>query len=366
MSSQLNLLKNVVVVSLSETTLWTGRAKMAAEDFGLASGDLPPEAIASLGSKRLISPDALKPLHQIRYKLRRACMEVGTRFLAGFAVSVTEAGALTKKLNDIVAEGQAQKTIFLANFDTKIRAWQEENPKWGHILSAGTPEKDRIGNRIQFGFQAYLVQTPDDAAVAANLLSSVNLMTNRLVEEIVDEANIFVKHSLTDAREKGSQRTVEPMRRLQRKIESLCFIDPCFHSLAQVSKAILSTLPTKGKVEGDDFLRLARLGYLLSDENRFMAYARDIQAGNTSVDAVVEHITGLAPVVSAALPLLDVTPDEAVSLAAEDLFGQDNDMPADKQEEMLQAIASITGRPATPVVVTLKPKFVPPVAPDFI
>ena len=96
--SKLNILRNVVVISLSDTSLWTGRAKMTAEDLGLSDEQVPPDAIASLGSKRVIDGDALKPLNKIRYLMRRACLEVGTRFLGGFAVAI-EVG-IQDALND--------------------------------------------------------------------------------------------------------------------------------------------------------------------------------------------------------------------------------------------------------------------------
>ena len=352
--SSLNLLKNVVVISLAETSIWTGRAKLSADDFGLNADELPPEAIASLGSKRLISPDAIKPLHTVRYKMRRACKEVGTPFLGGFAVSVKESERLVRKLNTIVQEGEQVKRDFIAQFDTKLKQWHEANPEWAHILRAGTPEKDRITNRINFGFEAYLVTTPDNELVAANLLKSVDRIGNNLVEDIVSEAEIFVKRSLSGGREAGTQRTVEPLRRLQNKIESLSFIDPCLVSLSSLLSRMLSTVPTEGRVTGDAFMRLARMGYLLSDGDRFMSLAKEMHTGVKTVEQAYLDLIGSEVPKGAASPSLTALDDDVDEFTGLDsLFGGESN-PAPLEEAVMEAVHAVTASPVVAGSSTIK------------
>lgn len=287
MSSKMHILRNVIVFSLGETSLWTGRAKMKPEDLGLEEGQLPPEAVASLGSKRLISIDSLKPLTNVRYKMRRACMEVGTKFLGGYAVGAEEAEGLLKRLEGLVAEGEKRKASFLNNFDTKVKAWQAANPEWAHIMSAGTPERESIAKRINFGFHSVVVSAPDNAALARNLIGAVEMMGGNLIEEIVAEARQFVERSLISGRDQGSQKTVTPMRRLARKMQALKFIDPALGKMADVINAVLATLPSKGRVDGDAYLSLARVAHLLANRARFADTAQSLQEGQISVADVV-------------------------------------------------------------------------------
>lgn len=290
--TKLSVLRDVVVISLAEISIWTGRAKLTAEDLGLDPNDLPPDAVASLGSKRLLGAGDLKPMTQIRYKMRRACLEVGTKFLSGVAVAIDEAPALVKRLDALVQIGEQHKKAFLATLDAKFDDWHAANPKWQHIMRAGTPERERISGKISFGFTPIMIQCPDNDDVAKHLMGSVSTMGHNLVSEVVKEASLFVRQSLTSGREQGSQKTTEPIRRLGKKIESLKFIDPALGGVAKVVNSILSTIPTVGRVEGTHFLNLTRVAHLLADRGRFENLANALFEGTTTVDEVVKQITG--------------------------------------------------------------------------
>lgn len=339
MSSKLNILRNVVVISLSDTSLWTGRAKMTAEDLGLSDDEVPPDAIASLGSKRVIDGDDLKPLNKIRYLMRRACLEVGTRFLGGFAVAIEEAESLVNKLNKLVEEGEAIKKSFLATVDNKIDAWHDGNPKWKHIMSAGTPERDSIGKKISFGYHAIMVQTPENDTVAKSLLGAVDMMGNNLIEEIVAEARAFVQRSLVDGREQGSQKTVGPIRRLGNKIHALRFIDPSLSAMAEVVKRVLQTIPETGKVEAESFLNMTRVANLLASRARFAETSLALHEGRITVDDVVKTLTGAKPAEVAELPLES---SSASSINASEIFTDESAprIPA-KDAEVMQVVAQI-------------------------
>lgn len=287
-----NLLSSMVVVSLGETRLWTGRAKLKAEDLEVDEEALPPEALASLGSKRVISPDRIKPLQQIRYQMRRACLEVGTRFLGGFAVAEDEALALVHKLDKLVKSGEARAEKFFATFEADIRAWHEENPEWKHILSAGTPEKEKLRRRIGFGYQAYVVTTPGNESVAANLLGAVDMMGSSLVDEIVKEAGAYVKQSLKGGRNEGMQKTVDPVRRLGRKMVAVRFIDPTLGPMSKVVEGVLATIPTTGKVSGEAYMALTRVANLMADRRSLQATAKALFDGERTVESVVQQLTG--------------------------------------------------------------------------
>ena len=55
--SDIRILDNLLALNL-DISLWSARKKMTVEDFGGA--ELPPEDLASLGSKRIADPSSLK------------------------------------------------------------------------------------------------------------------------------------------------------------------------------------------------------------------------------------------------------------------------------------------------------------------
>ena len=77
------VLQGLVLVHLS-FSVWSGKKKLRPED--LKGANLPPDKLASLGSKRIFDPDALKVFATLKRQAERACEEVGVRFLGGYAI----------------------------------------------------------------------------------------------------------------------------------------------------------------------------------------------------------------------------------------------------------------------------------------
>lgn len=66
--------------------LWTSSKKLRPEGLQLANGSvLPPETLASLGTKKTVDPKQLHEFTQIKKEAERICLEAATRFIGGFA-----------------------------------------------------------------------------------------------------------------------------------------------------------------------------------------------------------------------------------------------------------------------------------------
>lgn len=289
-TNPIQVIENVVLISLVGTQLWTGRAKMNLEDLGLDSDDLPPNA--TLGSKPLIDLDDLAPLRKFRYEMHKVCAHHGTKFMGGYAIAVTEAREVVTELNNITKQANACKELFLQTLSDKIKKWHEANPDWQTRLKSATPAVERIRQRINFGFVPTMVTPPSDELVAANFHTEVGSMGNKMVTEVVKEAAQFVKQSLKAGREDGSQKTAEPIRRLAKKLHSLRFLEPSLATLSEVLNRVLLTIPTKGKIEGEHYFNLARVANLLADRNRMKATADALQSKALGVDELVYQLTG--------------------------------------------------------------------------
>ena len=94
----MNILDNIAILVLS-VSLWTGRKQLRQEDLKLADGsELPPQKLASLGSKRVMDPAALAPFATFKRRAERTVLAVGTRFLGGYAVPVEKLDELMTQL----------------------------------------------------------------------------------------------------------------------------------------------------------------------------------------------------------------------------------------------------------------------------
>ena len=87
MTHKANIILERVVLVKVEANIYGARKKLKKEDLVLADGSkLPPEDLASLGSKRLLDPEQLTVFNRLKKEAERICLRVGTRFLGGFAI----------------------------------------------------------------------------------------------------------------------------------------------------------------------------------------------------------------------------------------------------------------------------------------
>ncbi len=109
--SDIKVLDNLLALNLN-VNLWSARKKMVLEDFGGA--ELPPEDLASLGSKRIADPNSLKVFVTLKARAFNYLDRHGIRFMSGWAIPEDKAGDIIKELNcvrELPAE-RAKQTSF--------------------------------------------------------------------------------------------------------------------------------------------------------------------------------------------------------------------------------------------------------------
>ena len=118
--SDIKVLDNLLALNLN-VNLWSARKKMALEDFGGA--ELPPEDLASLGSKRIADPNSLKVFSTLKARAFNYLDRHGIRFMSGWAIPEDKAGDIIKELIGIRDEFLKEKDAFLADYDQSIENW---------------------------------------------------------------------------------------------------------------------------------------------------------------------------------------------------------------------------------------------------
>ena len=110
----IHTLSQVVFIHL-DFHLWSGRKKLRTEDLkNLTQEQIPPTTLASLGSKRICSPEDLAPGARCKKQAERVCQLYGFRFLGHFAVPEQRLEALLRGLEVAVADFNAWRSDFLS------------------------------------------------------------------------------------------------------------------------------------------------------------------------------------------------------------------------------------------------------------
>ncbi|WP_291443671.1 DUF3150 domain-containing protein [Desulfovibrio sp.] len=278
--SDIRILDNLLALNLN-VSLWSARRKMSQEDLGGA--ELPPEDLASLGSKRIADPENLKVFGTLKARAFNYLDRHGVRFMSGWAIPEEKAGEIVQELLNIRTEFQKEKEAFLAGYDQKVQAWIEKHHQWGEIIRNSLVGPDYVRARMDFRWQLYKVapleqHTDNTAVLEAGLAEEVQGLGGTLFDEVAKSADDIwrrVYHGKTEVTHKA----LSPLRTLHAKLTGLSFVEPHVAPVADIVQAALLRMPKKGNITGTDLLLLQGLVYLLKDSTALVPHAQKVIEG---------------------------------------------------------------------------------------
>lgn len=244
-----NILENIKLVVL-DIDIWTGRRSLTESDLKLEAGkELPPTKLASLGSKLVMDPEKLAVFHNLKTEAIRAVLRVGTRFLGAFAVPSDKMEELMAKLNTIVEEFTTKKQEFMDGYNAALEDWVKSNPGWESIIRNDAISSSVAEAKLKFGVQ--VIEVAPVAGYEDGLKKEVDGLTGQLRQEIEIVARATWKQSFK-GKAKVTQKALRPIRAMVSKIKGLAFIEPALDELVEGLEETLSSIPTKGMIEGHD------------------------------------------------------------------------------------------------------------------
>ena len=304
-TTDMQVLDSLLALNL-DISLWSARKKLQAEDFGGAT--LPPEDLASLGSKKIADPESLRIFSTLKSRTFNFLDRHGVRFMGGWAIPEAKAGQIVHELMDIRDAFFEAKKNFLADYDRAIQAWVEKHDSWGDIIRNSTVSSAYVDARIDFRWQMYkvapIMQHADTSVVLeAGLAEEVTNLGNTLFAEIAKEASDIWKR-VYDGKTEVTHKALSPLRTLHSKLVGLAFVEPHVMPAADIIKAALDRMPTKkGNIGGADLLLLQGVVSMLRDPDTLFEHAHKILAGDAPASVLadlsgsssVEQIAEVAP-----------------------------------------------------------------------
>ena len=285
-----NVLKGVDIVVL-EFHSTTGRRKLRENDIEIGvGGKLPSDKVASLGAKKVIDPEALKPFQTLKKKAERLLEQHAIKMFGGFAVPRNKTSAISVELDQIKADYNGYRdTDFLPNYERGIEAWIGANPEFERQLREAVYTVDQVRNRIWSSFSIFRVEAAESAGDFAETVKS---MGDKLLEEIAAEADKIYERSIQGHDESVSQRIKKPIGRLREKLAGLSFleeasVDPMIETIDKV----LDGLPESGAITGLDYHRVTQLILILSDPDKVRKHG----SGAIDLQAEAEAALGFVP-----------------------------------------------------------------------
>ncbi len=283
-------LKDVLVFSLF-FRIWSGRKKLRPEDL-VVGGGLPPEQLVSLGSKKVFSPEDIKPFHEVKRRAETTCASKGVRFVKGFAIPKVRAEEVAKELKGLMKEFDEAKTSFLASYVEERERWGQQFPEYRHIIERDVLSRAQVATRLGCGFQVFSVNAPEGDVAEMAYGGTTGLqdsLSAQLFIEVAAAARDLVKRSL-DGRAEVTQKFLRPLRAIKAKLECLAFLDAAVDPVIAEIDSVLGAMPRAGKIAGRDLAALRGVCALLSDPGRMRAHGGRVVAGETLADDEDEPI----------------------------------------------------------------------------
>jgi hypothetical protein len=284
-STDITVLKHLTVLRL-DVTIWSARKKLTPSDFG--TPDLPPEKLASLGSKRVCNPEDLRIFATLKSRAVSLLDRHGVRFLGGWAIPESSVQPVIAALERIAEDFTAAKDAFLGRYDESIKTWISENPGWETLIAGSLVSVDTVRARLGFAWQMFKIVPPRKAGKAdagRPLLDAVSGLGSTLfgeVAKVADEAWHKTFAGKTDV----SLKAMSPLRGLRQKLAGLSFVEPRVASVVDLLDAALDHVPDKGPIVGADLVMIQGLVCLLRDPVAVIEHGQKIIDGQTPEDAL--------------------------------------------------------------------------------
>jgi hypothetical protein len=284
MATDIAVLDHLVVVHL-DVHIWSARKKLTPPDLGGA--ELPPEDLASLGSKRVCNPEDLKTFGTLKARAVTLLERHGIRFLGGWAVPETSMEEISQGLSAIRQEFNAVKESFLQGYDQSVQDWIAKHPQWAGIIANSTVSEDYVRSRLDFRWRMFKVAGPSDTGVAHDdLRDDVGNLGNALFGEVAKAAADAWKCCYVGKTE-ITRKALSPLKAIHDKLLGLSFVEPRAAPVAELLDTAFRTIPKRGAIAGSILLMLQGLVSLLQNPQALLEHGQMILDGRAQAQDIL-------------------------------------------------------------------------------
>jgi hypothetical protein len=261
-------LKKLVCVHL-DVHLWGARKKLSIDDLKkVDTGSIPPETLASLGSKRIFPKEPLQPLHAIKKRAERLCLAGGTRFMGGVAVPAAKKTDIASTLDELQRQFQSEVDKLMSHYDSALDDFVADFPEWEYMLRDAVLSSAEVREKFAFNFYLFDISVPEGMhETDSHLSDAVHGLAGQVLHEVAVTAREMLKNTLAD-RESVSALALKTVKGMYGKLIAMSFLDRRLAATAARLEKLIDSLPPKGKIEGAEFHRLTAIVKVLADPDR--------------------------------------------------------------------------------------------------
>lgn len=314
--AEYSILDTSVMIHL-DISVWSGRAKLRREDIPNAD-NLPPSALASLGSKKLIDPSELTVFNTLRARASTMLDKLGVRFLGGWLLHKDKLTEADSELLLIRNSFVASASEFIDKYESNVESWLENFPDWASVIRPVLPSKYDMQRKFGFDWQVYTVRPAEDNC--GNMTDQLNDLPNAALREVIGMVwDIY--HEVFENRTTITKRGLRPVRTLISKLDSISYIHPMLFNVKQAFVQALGWLEPSVQDE-KTVLRFKR--FLLSmtnEEGIKLAFEGAPVTSSSDVELLISDVMGNASGMPEAEDAEEPAQEESTSMNNMDSLG---------------------------------------------
>lgn len=291
MNTDITVLGNLMALNL-DVNIWTARKKLTPSDFGGA--ELPPDDLASLGSKKVCDPKELRIFGTLKARAVNLLDRTGVRFLGGWAIPEDKADDIVPELTMIRDDFLSAKEQFLNRYDEAVRDWISQHPGWESLIGSSTVSADYVRSRIGFKWQFFKLLPPTDDAVHQGLQDEVKELGGTLFGEVAKAATDTWNRCF-EGKGKVTHKALSPLRSIHSKLSGLSFVEPRVVPVVDLLETAFNRVPSRGYIHGSALVMLQGVVSMLRDPATLVAHGQKILDGQDATDILTGLVANTIP-----------------------------------------------------------------------
>lgn len=291
-NTDITVLDNLVALNL-DVKIWTARKKLMPSDF--SGAELPPEELASLGSKKVCDPKELRIFGTLKARAVNLLDRIGVRFLGGWGIPEDKADDIVTELTAIREDFMAAKEQFLNRYDEAVCDWISQHPGWESLIGGSSVSADYVRSRLDFRWQFFKLVPPTDDAVGLGLQDEMQELGSVLFDEVGKAAGDTWKRCF-EGKDKVTHKALSPLRSIHGKLSGLSFVEPRVVPVVDLLETAFSRMPKRGYIKGSELIMLQGVVSLLRDPATLVAHGQKILDGQDAADILSSLIADSIPI----------------------------------------------------------------------
>lgn len=223
-----DVLAHSVIVAL-DVSIWSGKAKLDRQELSDADG-LPPEQMATLGSKKLFNPAKLRIFNALKARATSALDAAGTKFLGGWLVPEQRFGSVRDAVDHAQWDFNKAVADFISNYQSDLDDWCRQFPEWEYNIRRAAPDTGALMRKFGFSWQAFsAAPLPADSS----LDSAVAALPAGIMADVAKDAASVLRENFPDGKDRYTVKALKAVVLLKEKIAGFGYVDCRFDDVAR-------------------------------------------------------------------------------------------------------------------------------------